>query len=141
MLLRMNEVQLRNFIDKIEVDILEGCWDWTACKLDGSHGGFRLNGKIEYAHRVSYMYWKTTIPENMQIDHLCRNRSCVNPQHLETVAPKENILRGIGIAAINAKKTHCIHGHELIPKNTYIRKNGNRQCILCHKILHKKYQH
>lgn len=73
----------------------------------------------------------------MQIDHLCRNHDCVNPEHLEVVTQAENMRRGIGATAINARKTHCKHGHEFTPENIYRRPNG-RECMTCLKERNAK---
>jgi hypothetical protein len=72
------------------------------------------------------------IPEGKQLDHLCRNRACINPEHLEPVTAKENILRGESFSAKNARKTHCIHGHELSGDNLRILKHG-RVCLECRR--------
>lgn len=84
------------------------------------------------AHRFSYQLYKGNIPKNLVIDHLCKNPSCVNPDHLEAVTNRENILRGISPAAINSKKTHCPKGHKLSGDNVYIYRNS-RWCKKCRK--------
>lgn len=111
------------------------CWLWMGHIHDG-YG--RIGGKA--AHRVVYTIVKDDIPKGLQLDHLCRNRRCVNPDHLEPVTQRENILRGEGIAAINKRKTHCKNGHEFTPENTYIRgsRNGNRECMICRNISVQK---
>ena len=95
-----------------------------------------------YAHRWSYEYFVGSIPKDLTIDHLCRNTLCVNPKHLDPVTRKENILRGEGFAARNARKTHCIYGHEFTKLNTYLqRENGGvwRKCRKCRRNIHRKY--
>jgi hypothetical protein len=94
------------------------CWNWNSCTHHG-HGTFSIKGKEVYAHRFSYEIAKGLIPEDLKIDHLCRNPLCVNPSHLEVVTNKENILRGIGWSAINARKTHCPRGHKYTTENIY----------------------
>jgi hypothetical protein len=91
-------------------------------------------GKYVKAHRVIYVGVHGPIPDSLVIDHLCRNPACVNPQHLEAVTSQVNILRGTGVAAVNARKTHCIHGHEFNKKNTGVMTTtGERYCKRCHK--------
>jgi hypothetical protein len=83
------------------------------------------------AHRLFYEQLVGPIPDGLQLDHLCRVRHCVNPDHLEPVTQTANVLRGIGPTAVNAGKTHCVHGHPFTPDNTYINKQGNRHCRAC----------
>jgi hypothetical protein len=87
-----------------------------------------------YAHRVLYRLVNGPIPIGAEIDHLCRNRSCVNPDHLEAVSHRENLMRSpIAPAAINARKTHCKYGHEFTQTNTYV-SSGRRRCRLCQAV-------
>lgn len=113
-----------------------GCWEWqgTSCK---GYGYFCINGKNWRAHRYSYEYYVGKIPEGLSIDHLCRNRACVNPEHLEPVTSKENTLRGIGLTAQNARKTHCYNGHLLDENNVAIRRN-QRICKPCQVFNNRK---
>ena len=97
------------------------CYIWTGCRVNG-YGQIKYADKIRYTHRVMYEEVKGPIPFNLQLDHLCRNRACFNPDHLEPVTIKENILRGVGFAAMNARKTHCINGHIL---------DNTRKCQIC----------
>lgn len=115
-----------------KVNKTESCWLWTACTLSPSgYGMFTLNGKGHLAHRVAYqMANGVEIPKGLQIDHLCRTRNCVNPSHLEVVSPKENVLRGIGVTALNKLKIRCPQGHMLDGSNTYLSKKG-RSCKKC----------
>jgi hypothetical protein len=78
------------------------------------------------------------IETGLTVDHLCRNRRCVNPDHLEIVTNKDNILRGLSFAAMNKAKTHCIHGHEFNEQNTRHRHNGTRECLQCRREKRKR---
>ena len=108
------------------------CWNWNRCKTVAGYGVLKLNGKQVYAHRLMYEKTGLKIPLELELDHLCRNPGCVNPDHLEAVTHRENLLRSpIQVAAINTKKTHCIRGHEFATHS--VTKNGRRRCIVCRK--------
>lgn len=113
-----------------------GCWQWTGSVNRGGYGQFafgrRTNGHMRnaLAHRASYAIHVGAIPDGLEIDHLCRNRLCVNPTHLEPVDRKTNASRSIHA---NSVKTHCVKGHEFTPENTYRRPNGRRYCAACHR--------
>lgn len=109
-----------------------GCWVWTASTYPSGYGAFGVApGKVNCAHRFAYELLVGPIPEGLQLDHLCRTRLCVNPVHLEPVTIAENVLRGIGPSATNARKTHCIHGHPFDEANTKIDREGFRHCRAC----------
>lgn len=108
------------------------CLTWTGYKQPNGYGKVGLNGKTQYAHRVAYEALVGPIAEGLMIDHLCRNRACVNVAHMEAVTNKVNILRGETIMAANAAKTHCDNGHEYTAENTYTRpSDGSRNCRQC----------
>lgn len=115
------------------IDPHTGCWLWTG--RVGSSGYGRVHRKYGVqvqAHRFVYEAFRGPIPEGMSIDHLCRVRRCVNPDHLEPVTIRENILRSPSSpSAVNARKTHCKHGHSLDEGNVYHRLNHGRTFRLC----------
>jgi hypothetical protein len=121
-----------------------GCWI-TSTKITNPMEYDRIwsNGRCYRVHKLSYEIYKGKIPNGCEIDHLCRNRKCFNPDHLEAVTHKVNILRGEGLAAKKARQTHCIHGHELSGDNLYAylyKGRVGRYCIPCHKrVAHKSY--
>ena len=130
------QIEIQNFERKIKIEPLTFCWEWTACKFRQGYGLFHFNGKDGSAHRFAYEYWKGKIPAGLEIDHLCNNKKCVNPSHLEAVTHAEHMRRVIipkGIYSREGKKTHCPQGHEYNEKNTFFRKSG-RQCKICAKI-------
>lgn len=116
------------------------CWEWTAGRNTDGYGSFRINGAMAGAHRVIYELLNGEIPEGLELDHLCRNKICVNPYHLEPVTHKENVLRGDGLAARESRQMYCIHGHSLSGANLYIAPGGiKRSCRKCTKQTHKRY--
>lgn len=117
------------------------CWLWVGNKQTThktTYGIFYKPIKRGIlAHRFSYELFKGKIPKDKVIDHLCRNGLCVNPEHLEAVTNKENILRGEGAPAKNSRKTHCYKGHLLLGDNLRIRNHGRRICKTCEKEYSK----
>lgn len=124
------DVAFARFMSKVNLLSPDGCWPWLG-RLDNGYGRFWLNRKSTLAHRVSWETLRGPIPQDLQIDHTCRNRACVNPDHLEPVTIAVNVLRGQGVSAANKIKTHCINGHELVAPNVYRTKRGQRACVPC----------
>lgn len=113
-----------------------GCRLWTASVDVGGYGSFKLDGAMRKAHRVAYEWTRGPIPDGLCLDHLCRVRSCVNPDHLEPVTQQENMRRGemwTRRSAQQRSRTHCLRGHEYTPENTRIRPKG-RECRMCSEI-------
>jgi hypothetical protein len=129
------------FWEKVDKRGSEDCWVWTAAKTSGGYGNFTINKKNFPAHRISYVWQKGEIAQGLHLDHLCRNRACVNPSHLEPVTQRENILRGLTIPAKNAQKSHCAHGHLYDIENTYICNKGQRHCRECRRLTSNNYYH
>ncbi len=125
---------------RFNIDEDTGCWVWNSFLTNKGYGKITSMGKTYHAHRLSYEFFKGEIPDGFVLDHLCRNPKCVNPDHLEIVTMRENILRGCGLAAINAQRTHCVNGHEFSGKNTYYRKDRyGRCCKVCRKERSRRY--
>lgn len=121
-----------------KIDRTKDCWNWKGALSGGGYGQVHLkDNKTVRAHRLTYELLVGPIPAGLQLDHLCRNRKCVNPKHLEPVTRRVNILRGVGASAQNAKRTLCKNGHPLNEENTFWRKGkwGEpwRQCIPCRR--------
>lgn len=129
-------------IEAVKADCIideNGCWVWTRSSRNGYAQIYMSSlAKTTKGHRLTYMLVKGDIPEGKVLDHLCRNKICVNPEHLEPVTTRENILRGEGKTAIRARQTHCIHGHPLSGYNLYITSRGYRLCMSCQIERNKK---
>lgn len=126
------------FWSKVDRSDPDGCWPWIAKTRSMGYGYFHWQGQQRPAHRVSWQLLRGEIPANADLDHLCRNRVCVNPAHLEPVTHHVNVLRGEGFSGKNARKTHCPQGHEYSPENTIVRTKGDgkstwtsRECRIC----------
>lgn len=118
------------------------CILWTGCTTPNGYGSITYDTKRYGAHVFIWRHSGRTIPNGLQLDHLCRNRRCVNPEHLELVTAQENVLRGVGITAQNARKTHCKSGHEFTEDNTYHRPDSphQRACKVCRLLQKIRYK-
>lgn len=132
------EERFMNKVQKVD----SGCWEWTGAKIPSGYGRFGYtneNGTLinTYSHRISYMLFKGEIPKGKVIDHLCKNKSCVNPDHLEVVTQRVNVLRSDSPSSKASKQTHCVHGHPFDKENTYYWKN-ERRCRACGRNRKRK---
>jgi hypothetical protein len=119
-----------------------GCWLWTGGKNPVSgYGQFWTRGKplIVRAHRVALLFAHIAMPDDLEVDHLCRVRLCVRPDHLELVPHRINVLRGTAPTAAQARRTHCKNGHEFTPETTYTPPSRpySRICKLCPNYLNR----
>jgi hypothetical protein len=115
---------------------IRDCWDWTGALNSKGYGSVAHKGRVWSTHRLAYELLVGPIPDGLQLDHLCRNRSCCNPDHLEPVTPKVNSERGA-----QATKMHCVRGHALAGENLLIKKRGQlspvRNCRTCRNELRR----
>lgn len=131
---------MRHWTDRFLAKIRDsegGCWEWTGHVKSNGYGQVRVSGRKFNAHRFAYEALRGPIPDGLVIDHLCRRRNCVNPDHLEPVTTRTNVLRGEGPAARNARRTHCMQGHRFDAVNTYVRPDGSRTCRSCNNARNR----
>lgn len=119
------------FWSKVKPCPMSGCWLWTASTGRCGYGSFRLDKKNRKAHRVSYQFLVGEVPSGLQLDHLCRTRCCVNPEHLEAVTARVNVLRGEGQAGKSARATACRNGHEYVAGSYRTNARQQRICLAC----------
>lgn len=133
-MMRVDELPIR-LGDKVIPEPMSGCWLFTGSLFNGYGYGYdERTKKTRLAHRIVYELLVGPVPGGLQIDHLCRNRACVNPQHMEPVTLGENVLRGIGPTAINARKTRCVRGHKYSHRD-----KNQRFCRECRDLAVKRY--
>lgn len=122
-----------------KIDASGDCWEWMAYRSKTGYGYVKDGRSPRSAHLVVYETLVGGVPDGLELDHLCRNHRCVNPDHLEPVTHKENVARGASTTAHAARTNHCINGHEFTLANTYIRPNGNRACRACRQEATRRW--
>lgn len=125
-----------------KVEKTDWCWHWTAGVDKDGYGRIWVSQKARTrrAHRIAYEMLVGPIPSGLTLDHLCRNPACVNPDHLEPVTNRENILRGNTLQRANALKRECDSGHPFDEANTYVRPNGARTCRICRREYKRRHR-
>lgn len=130
----IKENRIKRLLDMTEKNE-DGCWEWQGNKTPGGYGASALSGKKIVAHRVAYMLLVGDIPCGQDLDHLCRNRACINPDHLEPVSRRRNLIRGFTARG-------CANGHPYSKENTSYVSHGDgrttRRCKICHRSRNKK---
>jgi hypothetical protein len=124
-----------------------GCWMWQGADNGKGYGQIWMNGRMRRVHRIAYLLTFGPLPADKQIDHLCRERACLNPEHMQVVSNRENVARGNGPGALAARTNRCKNGHEFTPENTYHythsqSKGGGpgRRCNTCHAATNRAYK-
>lgn len=122
------------FWKNVKID-KSGCWNWTA-GLGNGYSSFWIDGETRNGHRVIYEAFISPLGTEIHLDHLCRNRRCVNVEHLEPVTLSENVLRGVGVTAENSRKENCPRGHAYDVNYS----DGRRGCRQCNCDRQRKYR-
>jgi hypothetical protein len=142
--------KLQLALSKVEPEPNSGCWLWAASVNAAGYGQFSIpaqrdgiwKNKTHRAHKYLYEQLVGPVPAGLDLDHKCRVRSCVNPDHLEPVTRSENVRRGLSPIQLRARhqaRTHCIHGHPLSGENVHHLKRGERVCRACSRIRTAKW--
>lgn len=117
-----------------------GCWMWIGRESPGRYGRLTLRkNRTMVAHKWAYLQLRGDYDTALQLDHLCRVRRCVNPDHLEAVSARENTARSSNLCGINMRKTICKRGHALCDGNLYVNRRGTRECRKCKRMLNVGY--
>lgn len=138
------EAKLRGLVNEVllklcaQTERVGDCLIWTGPKNQGGYGRIARSSGSSYVHRAAWIALRGPIPAGLHLDHLCRQRACWNPDHLEPVTPRENVLRGEGLPAVNVTKTHCPQGHPYDEQNTGRTPKGGRRCRACERAAYHR---
>lgn len=126
------------FLEKVDLSTPDECWEWKGYIDPEGYGRFYLDGQSFKAHRACHVLFVGPIPKGLFIDHLCRNTRCVNPDHIEPVTPRENVMRGMAPSAVTNRTGVCQRGHSM--DDAYIRPDGKRSCRVCFLARDRRYK-
>ena len=130
---RTQAQDLERLLGKIQIDTATGCWCWLG-QIEDGYGRITMQRKNWLAHRASYILHGREIPEGLEVDHLCKNTRCVNPEHLEAVPGRVNNARSSSMSASYARRTACKNGHEYTADSHRIDPtSGARKCRVCER--------
>lgn len=115
-----------------KVEVSETCWEWQGYRTRLGYGQIKVAGRVVYAHRFALEASGEVLDDALVVDHLCRNRACVRPSHLEQVSQRVNVLRGESPMAHQARQAECKRGHAFTDDNTITDRVGKRRCRTCH---------
>lgn len=139
----LNRKEISKIFKKIYINPKSDCWEWLGYKNTAGYGRYHVAHKPAYTHRMMYAWIYGPIPTGRGrnvpvVDHICKNKSCCNPAHLQLIPNIKNIESGNGLSVIESKQTHCIRGHLLPPSKGF--GNGKRRnCPQCQAIRQRKY--
>ena len=143
-----DDIDVDSFTSKVALDEETNCWVWKLKPTDTGYGIYNTHSKVFKAHRVSWRIFKGPLTDGLVIDHMCKNRMCVNPAHLREVDSHTNTMENSNwFVALNKLKTHCPSGHEYTEENTRLKPQTinpellGRQCKECTRIFQNKKYH
>lgn len=136
----MNQSDLARFEALVSPEPNSGCWLWEGKTNEYGYGYFYSQGRHRRAHRLAFEHHCGPVPAGLDLDHLCRVRLCVNPDHLDPVSRSENMIRSPLIGEANREKPMCSKGHAFDEANTYYRKDGRRGCRECNRHSQIKFR-
>jgi len=120
--------------------VVNGCWQWSAGLFQTGYGRLYDGERSIGAHCFSYRHFIGPIAKGLTVDHICRNRACVNPLHLRLLSSGSNVLAGLSPSALNKRKTRCLRGHQFSPANTHLAKDGHRTCRECSRLRARRWR-
>lgn len=124
----------------LHVAVVGDCWEWTGARQKTGYGKTSRGGRMLLAHRLAYEVTLGPIADGLTVDHLCRNRSCIRPDHMDLVPMGVNTMRGTSVSAINVAKTHCVRGHPFDATNTRLDSYQHRHCRTCEREHCRQYR-